>query len=432
MIVVLLALLLALQVASPARADIPDSQGLGPRASAQAATTAVPTGYGSLQHQPALLAPGDDRAGFVEMEADLVAQFPVVWAARLDGTPLDVSLPARETLALALGARFDLLHAFGVSNVVVMGLSAVTPLQYLFRWSTRPDDRLQWYELSDADSRLSIHLGLGVRITDWLQIGASLRVTFDSELFTSAATTGVTMDGSTIDVGTRLGEQGTVRGRVAPIVGVAIRPIEMLRIGATWRASTLVDDWGWSRIQNIPDLGDVGFVHRFAHHFRPHEVAVGAAVRPIPELEISADLTWAHWGEGLTGNAERPVGRFGDTWVPALGARVTAIPGLDLFAGYTYLRAPYANLGGPTNLLISDRHVPSLGLGADLAALLRDTSIPFVLRGSFRLGVHEEREEIKDWRRFRSDAELAANEGAPGYRFGGVIPGFQLGVEARW
>lgn len=426
-------------LAARARADVPDSQGLGAEAGALAgAVTAVPVGMGSVHHQPALLAPGGDRAGFVEVEAAFVMQAPAVWVSRLDGSSISISAPAREVLAVAIGTRFDLGHAFGLSNRIVLGLAAVTPLQYLFRWTTRPDERLQWYELSDADSRLSLELGLGILITDWLQIGASLRVTFDLELFTSGATTAVTTvddpvtGTTTIDVGTRLGEDGAVRGRLAPIVGVAIRPLDILRIGLVWRASSFVDDWGWSRIQNIPGFGDVGYVHRFAHYFRPHEVALGAALRPIPELEISADLTWAHWSEGLTGNHAQPNGRFGDTFVPALGVRVTPTSGLDLLAGYAYHRAPFANFGGPTNLLISDRHLATLGAAAHVGALAGDPSIPLTIRAAFRLGIYEERTETKDWRRFESDAELARNEGRDGYRFGGVLPALQLSLEVAW
>jgi hypothetical protein len=395
----------------------------------------VPVGFASLHYDPALLAPGGEDAGFAEIEVAFAAQLPSTWIVRSDGTTLEPAAPARETLALSIGTRFDLGDLFGWPERLVAGLGVVTPLQYLFRWTTRPDDSVQWYELTDSDSRLSAYLGLAIRPLDWLSIGATLRVTLDSELFTTAAVLEVRtivdpLTGQTIvDVVTRIGEDGSVRGRVAPIVGVAVHPIDWLRVGATWRASTFVDDWGWSRIQGIPGLGDIGYVHRFAHYFRPHEVALGAAVRPIPELEISADLVWMHWSEGLTGNHERPIGRFGDTFVPSAGVRVSPLAGLDLLAGWSYVRAPYENFGGPTNLLVSDRHVASIGLAAALGALTGDRSLPFTLRGAFRLGVYEERTETKDFRRFASDRDFDRNPGTPGYRFGGVMPSLQLSVE---
>ena len=235
-----------------------------------------------------------------------------------------------------------------------------------------------------------------------------------------------------IDVGAALGATGGVSPRVVPIASVAVTPIPELRVGVTYRAASYVDDWGWSRVQDVPDLGAIGYQHHFAHWVRPHELVLGVAVRPLPVLELSADLGWEHWSEAVTGNLDPARGRFGDIVVPAIGVRVTPVPGLDLLAGYRYVRAPYSNFGGPANLLVNDTHHASLGAAAAIGTLAGQADLPITLRGSFRLSVLEDSREEKDYRHFADDASWRRNPGYPGYVFGGLVPSAQLSMEVTW
>lgn len=432
-----LMLLCLVSTSSVARADLEDELGLGPEAAALGgAVTAVPVGFASLHYAPALLAHRGMRPGGAELQLGYVYGSPVVHVTGLDGRPISTARVA-DTSSIFIGARFDLAHELGLEGLV--GAIAIsTPVTSMFSYTVRPDDETQWMTLTDGSSHLSIEAGVAYRPVDWLSFGIAARLALAVELFVSAAVTHVdtyvdSMTGDTvIDVGTRIGARGGVSARVSPIASVAIMPIPELRIGVTYRAASYVDDWGWSRVQGVPGLGDIGYVHRFAHWVRPHEVALGASVRPIPIVELSADLTWEHWEEAITGNFDDAPGRFGDIFVPAIGVRLTAVPGLDVLAGYRFVRAPFSNFGGPSNLLINDTHHASLGLVAALDALTGQADLPFTLRASFRLSILEEAREEKDFRRFRDDATWMGNPGYPGYVFGGVVPSGQLSVEARW
>ncbi len=428
---------LILMTASVAHADLEDDLGLGPEAAALGgAVTAVPVGFASLHYAPALLAYRGMRPGGAELQIGYVFGSPVLHVTGLDGAPINTARIA-ETSSVVIGARFDLAHELGLEGLV--GAIAIsTPVSSMFSYTVRPDDDVQWMTLTDGSSHLSIEAGLAYRPVEWLSFGIAARLALAVELFTSAVVTHVdtyvdaTTGDNIIDVGTRIGARGAVSARVSPIASVAVMPIPELRIGVTYRGASYVDDWGWSRVQGVPGLGDIGYVHRFAHWVRPHEVSIGAAVRPIPALELSADLTWEHWAEATTGNFDAAPGRFGDIFVPAVGVRVTVIAGLDVLAGYRFVRAPFSNFGGPSNLLINDTHHASLGLAAALDTLTGQADLPFTLRGSFRLSILDEAREEKDFRRFRNDASWTGNPGYPGYVFGGVVPSVQISAEARW
>lgn len=429
--------LLTLALPPPASADLADDSGLGPQAAALGgAATAVPVGAMSLHYSPALLAPRDMRPGLAELSLGYVYGQPLLYVHGDGGLDLATPTP-RETSSLVVGGRFDLFHGLGLDGVV--GAIAIsTPVTRLFSYSVRPDDDVQWMTLTDGASHLSILAGVGVRPVEWLSLGFALRVELAIELYTTALTQRIDMrtDPETgapvIDLGSSLGATGRVSPRVVPIASVAVTPIPELRVGLTYRAASFVDDWGWSRIEDIPDLGAIGYIHRFAHWVRPHELVLGVAAQVHPMVELSADLGWEHWSEATTPNHDPARGRFGDILVPAAGVRVTPVPGLDLLFGYRYVRAPYSNFGGPANLLINDTHHASLGGAAALGTLTGERDLPLTIRGSFRLSILEEARETKDFRRFDDDASWRASPGYPGYVFGGVVPSLQLSVEIAW
>jgi long-subunit fatty acid transport protein len=427
-----LVLLALIALPSVAHADLEDELGVGPEVAALGnAVTAVPVGFASVHYNPALLAPRGMRPGLSELTIGYVYGQPLVHVTSEGGMSLMTPRTA-ETGAIVIGGRFDLGHALGLEGLVA-GLSITTPVTSLLSYTVRPDDDIQWMTLTDGSQHLSLEAGLAYRPVDWLSIGVTARLGLGVSLYTTAATTSIdTSMPGTILVHTDIGAVGQVSARVSPIASIAIMPTGELRIGLTYRAANYIDDWGWSRVQGVPGFADIGYQHRFAHWVRPHEVALGVSGRPVPWLELSADLTWQHWSEALTANHDPGEGRFGDTFVPAGSARITASPGLDLMFGYSYVRAPFQNFGGPSNLLINDTHHASLGAAARLDELTGDRSLTFTLRASFRLSILDEAREEKDFRRFTDDAAWMRNPGFAGYTYGGFVPSVQVSAEARW
>lgn len=431
---VLAALLLALP--GHARADVDGDVGLGARASALGNAVGAVGGdpMATVYNPGALVLPGD-RAGVGELSVDALVAAPHLFATTLEGVPLTTVAP-RSTYGFALGARFDIGNAFGAPGLV-LGLALYAPFDGLVGSAIHPDDTPQWLMYTDRMQHITIYAALAYRIAEWLSVGVGARVIFDEETFITGMATGIRRetDPATgeerIVAGARLGVRTAIYGHASPTLGVLVTPHPMVRFGLAYRAELFSDDWGASRLTGLDSVGELGFLHRFVHVYRPHELSWSASFRPVDALELSAELTWAMWSMAASPNRALLEGRFGDVLVPAAGVRVRVHPGVDLLAGYRFQRRPFDDFGGPTNLLTADTHAASLGVELDLDALV-DEPVPFTLTLAGRLAVLEEREEVKNGRRFADDRALVTNPGYPGYRYGGVVPSVQLGVRARW
>lgn len=423
----------ALIVALPgvARAGIADNIGLGPRAAALAGAMVARSGdSAALHHNPAGLLATSDQPGFVDASVGIVWATPRLYVDALDGGAGPETIPVDDTRGLLLGLRLDPGVRLGVTGLA-LGLSVYAPT-HLFAWKIHPDDDPQWLFHSDRTQHIAVRGALAWQLGGGLTVGAGIRAMFDTQTNTRARVTDVRRSPDAgpgdagIEVSTKMGEDVTVFGKVAPIVGVRWEGLGGdLSLGATWRGELFVDDWGRTRIVGAPGLGDAGYAHRFSHYYEPMEVAVGVAWRPSPWLHVSTDVTWGRWSKGLTTNHQAlGPGRYGDTVLIAAGASAD-VGAATMMAGYRWQPSPFDNFGGPTNLLDNDRHVLAAGAEVPLTGRLR-------LVAAAVAQILVEREEIKDWRRFESDAQMQDNPGSAGYRHGGVVVASTLAIEASW
>lgn len=431
-----LALALALlSLSAPARAGVEDSFGLGPRAMALGGSYAArPGDFAAAYYNPAGLAPGgsvEERGGFFELSFAYLYAAPSLYVTGADGSELETP-PVPTSTGVVAGTRFSVGQPFDLDGLD-MGLSVYVP-EHLFRWSIRPDDDVQWALLTDRTQVVSANASLGWRVTPWLSLGAGLRLMFDVQTLTRGRVTSVEYDEQTgkVRTHTELGTDAQVFGRVAPLAGVLLTPLDELRFGLTYRHESYVDDWGDTRIRDVPILSNMGYTHRFAHYFEPTQVTAAVSADVTPELDVSLDVTWARWSRALSTNQNAqnsPV--WGDTWTPATGLRWRANQALALLGGYRFQKSPLGNFGGPSNLLDNDRHVVSLGLESELENWLTP-GFELAANFAFEQIVLVERSETKDFRRFPSDAALHENPGYPSYVYGGSVLALSFGLEAKW
>lgn len=409
--------------------------GVGPHAAGLGGAVSARTGgIAAAYYGPASLPDSDDAPGFAELEIGYLHASPQLTVEDMDPAQAIEVLPTGAVNGIWVGARFDLGVAFDVEGLAV-GLSLYLPGRELFRWRLRPDDTPQWLTWTDRTQHLSIFAGLGWRLTSWLSIGVGAQILFDVQTFTTALVSSIERgtDPETgepiVEVDAQLGTDVTVFGRAAPTASVLITPHPRLNVSLAYRGEIYVDDRGWTRLDGTPGLGAIGYVHRFAHYYQPHQLVVGTAVS-LGEVELSADLTYNRWEKARTPNArELGAGRYGDTLVPSVGASWSRGNGV-LSLGYRYVRAHFTNASGPTNLLETDQHVASIGGEVRLERWF--PRFPVRLRLAYQTIVLPEQTETKDWRRFSSDALLESNAGYPGYRYRGWVPSLWLSVGAVW
>ncbi len=426
----------SLLLSSRALAGPEDSLGASPRSMALSGSYAArPGDSAAAYYNPAGLAPGralgeSERGGFFEGSFALTLAHPTLRATRSDGA--NVGTPSTpDTVGITLGTRFSLGRLFHIDGLD-MGVHVFLP-SHLFQWSIRPDDDPQWALLTDRTQVLSAHGGVAYRVTPWLSLGVGLRVSFGVQTLTKGVVTSLSLETdpvtgrSAVKTGTQLGTDADVFARVSPSAGVLVTPTERARIGLVYRHKSYVDDWGNTRISGVPDIGDIGYTHHYAHFFEPSEVSMAVGYDLTSALDVSCDLTWNRWSEALGTNRNDLTGSaiWGDTWTPAVGARLRPATMLAIMAGYRFQRSPLDNFGGPSNLLDADRHVVGLGFELNLGGHARAT---FGLQSTSLVT----RTETKDARLFTSDATLHKNAAYPAYSYGGHVLATSIGVEGRW
>lgn len=208
---------------------------------------------------------------------------------------------------------------------------------------------------------LSVAPAIGVEVVEGVALGLQASLT-----------------ASTLDV-----RQGSSTGYGAgALVGVALRPHEMVRLGATYLTAQR------TRFRHVADRDGDGRNDAVTIEL-PEQAAGGVALEPFAEaLVAEVDVKWNRWSsaEGFRDLDWR------DQWVVATGVQLRPIEWLALRAGYNYGRNPihrHATFSGTaaiprgggatipgwydeTSRLIGSsglgQHHLTLGVGVDLAA----------------------------------------------------------------
>jgi hypothetical protein len=435
------ALAVGVSFAGEATAGIEDTFALGPGPMALAGSYAArPGDFAAAYYNPAGLAPGgavEEKGGFFEASIALIYGHPSLYVMSAAGRPI-ATPPAFDTAGALIGARFSVGQPFHIDGLD-MGLALYLP-SHVFEWTIRSDDTPQWALLTDRTQVLTANLGLAYRAFRWLSLGVGVRVAFDVQTNINGVLTSINYLND--QASAQLGTDATVYGRVAPLVGVLVTPVDGLRVGMTYRGTSYVDDWGSAVVATGPQIGigNLGYDFRFAHYYEPTEVTAAVSADIGAGVDFSADLTYARWSDALSTNrnfygcgsspCDGPSPIWGDTWTPAFGLRWQTTRAFALMAGYRFQKSPLNNFGGPSNLLDNDRHVPSTGFEVNLAKLV--PSLDARIKVGLQYVILVDRTETKEFQRFPSDAAFEANPGYPSYSYGGHLVAGSVGVEAKW
>ncbi len=314
-----------------ARADVFGTYGFGGRAMAMSgAQTADADDFTGTFYNPAVLVNRKQASfgfffDYALMNSDVT---PVDSHRTLDCT----YCKAPDSAGFSVGALFPV--GGKINNRIAIGVGLYLPYQHVVRVMAPDPGRPFWYRYNSHPDRIMINLGLGIRATDWLNIGLGVQVMAD-----------ITGNGANVKVDL-FSKQVELReldshlaSRVGPVFGVQVKPTSRLRLGASFR-------WEMMLLYNIPaslnldGVGTLGFALTGITQYTPHTISFGAAFDVTDKFTVSLDGEYALWSRAPSPYMNLNVDLSGDV-LKALGldealdiASPTQKPGFtDTFGG---------------------------------------------------------------------------------------------------
>lgn len=287
--------------------------------------------------------------------------------------------------------------------------------QRVSRTRTLPRARPRWELYDNRPHRAYLATHLAIQPWPWLRIGGGIG-------FLSYSTNELRIRGrldyASPEIRSALeheltGELITIR---YPQIGIQVQPLPNLNFGVTYRGeyaleTTLTAEVGEegggsgpnATVITAGDLEINGYFYLFTQSvnaYCPHQIAFGASYEPIPDVRIGVDLTVLFWSAYRS-----PIGTsrvrleievppeladsimvpdsfpellpveagFSDSVVPRLGVEITPHRRPDVVVqtrfGYFYESSPVPEQMEMTNLVDTDRHTWSAGVGIDLLQL---------------------------------------------------------------
>lgn len=223
------------------------------------------------------------------------------------------------------------------------------------------DEREQYFSNSlhpemyaDRLLALSVAFGMGLKVTDWLSLGASATLA----LSTSVGAGAYVIDPG--DLGNLLLDiDAPVRAGIAPHFGILFKPTGRLRVSANAHSPQRIE-LGASFSFQLPNLIRDDSSLNLVIDYMPWRFALGAAYDlvqdPSQTLTLAGTLLYARWSqyEDRHGEVPTPWYAWADTFSPTLGLRYrfqTFTTGIDL----TYAPTPVPEQTGRTNYVDNDR-----------------------------------------------------------------------------
>ncbi len=269
-----------------AGAENNDMYGLGPRAAAMGgAMTAEANDYSAVFYNPSLLVDSKDS----NFGLSLQYYKPTATIEKTGGTAtLDChSCQPRDSLGTSLGFVFPL--GGKVKNRLAIGLGITLPTSVLLRVSAPQRTQPFWYNYDSSPERFVLHIGAGLKLVDWLNVGAGVQLLAD--LVGDGAGVKVDLFSKTVKTAEI---NSYLAYRVAPVFGLTVTPWRRLRLGATFR-------WEIKQNYEIPatvDLEGIGALNvslTGVTHFTPHSLQFGGSFDILDNLTLAVDAQWQNW-----------------------------------------------------------------------------------------------------------------------------------------
>ena len=207
------------------------------------------------------------------------------------------------------------------------------------------------------------------KVNDRLAVGASLNIAAEQasfqQTFTQYFPTGLSAPyPSAVPVtgGLNLASPTWAYG-VGATLGVLYKVNDMVTLGATYKSPIMFTPLTWQAgTQNGPG-GVTGNAGQYSSHLNyPQQVALGLAIRPIPQWLISVEGQWINWRATMnsftiygpwnnsTGYTQLPM-HWSNQWVANIGTQYDVNNWLQVRAGYAWGSNPISNQTIASNLI---------------------------------------------------------------------------------
>lgn len=228
---------------------------------------------------------------------------------------------------------------------------------------------------------LPMYFSAGVRITDWLSVGAGM-VPAPSDTYTS-----VTVDSHfTLPKYKMWADQGVLTrsyGKLEPVAGILLRipddeQADFCSLGFVWRDEVSSID-GEGHAYNTTHFNFDGLALsgppvpteiRTLSGWSPMQVVSAIALRPSRTSTITGELLWKRWSEWRTFFNRHPTPRFEDTWNGRFGAEKifelgnAVLASMGVRGGVYREVSPVPDQNGQSNFLDPDKWVLTAGVDA--------------------------------------------------------------------
>lgn len=289
-----IALLAGALAAAPAAASQFDTFGFSSRARAMGnAQVALGINYDAAYYNPAnILSRKRTHVGFgLDLVAPALAFDPVAGA-------FDPLMP-KTSAGFHLGASTPLSGVF--NDVVGFGLALFHPLTSGTRVESIDPATPHFYRYQNLPDKLVVAAAFAVEPAEWLRLGLGVQLlaAFSGDVTASLNLAEGRFTGESIDV--------ELVPRVSPTAGLALGPLEGLRLGVTYR-HRLELDYALPVRATVEGIGDLRVLVEGVSLYTPSQLAVGvsweSAPAPDPGVSVEAGITWELWGDAPPAGAD--------------------------------------------------------------------------------------------------------------------------------
>ncbi|MGC9216193.1 OmpP1/FadL family transporter [Acidithiobacillus sp.] len=208
---------------------------------------------------------------------------------------------------------------------------------------------------------------LAMKVNSHLAIGASLNISAEQGSFVQSFTpnNNAFFAGQSnayyVGGGLNLAAPSWAYG-VGVTLGALYKVNDMVTLGATYKSPVIFTPMTWQESGEVGPGNVQGGAGQYSGHLNyPQQIALGLAIRPIPQWLISVEGQWINWHATMNNftiygpwqgasSVALPM-HWTNQWVANIGTQYDLTNWLQVRAGYTYGSNPISNADTASNLI---------------------------------------------------------------------------------